>query len=528
LHTSDIRQAVKLSREYSYLIMADKKEASRIEEFEAEIERHDDMMAVGLKILKEYEETQKFGTHYQKTDFWTIHSRHEYECYRYAVDKIEKEQREEELKQEKNTRKHAKILSDAIKASGHSTKVVAGKQEAIAEESSITIDDLVKKFIEHKTKTKKWKDRTIVGNSQMLYVIKEFLEYAIDIKNPMIHLFKTEHAIKFEDEFCKYPRNCKKIFPDKSLNEIMRSIDNTEFAETERISTNTYNEYAILLMALFKWAKEDKKGKYLKGENVFIELKKTATASKSYSPFFDDELRLFFNSEMFAKKRFLIKFSWRYWVPIIMLYHGMRVEEVSQLLLKNIAEINSVWCFDIRDELDKEGKILTTTKIKGQNTGQRFVPIHPKVIEIGLLRYMDYLTRSGEHKLFPSLSNQNKKGEYKSSGGAVSKWFNEDSPKENKVSYFSSVRIEKEKRNLVLYSFKHTVETLLINHPEKIEHDKIDTVIGHTVTSMGRKHYGTYAEETLLADVVEKVDYPGADLPWDVNEGYNEIPFPWE
>jgi len=96
------------------------------------------------------------------------------------------------------------------------------------------------------------------------------------------------------------------------------------------------------------------------------------------------------------------------------------------------------------------------------------------------------------------------------------------------VSYFTSVGIDKEKRNLVLYSFKHTVETLLINHPDNIEHDKIDTVIGHTVTSMGRKHYGKYKEKTLLADVVEKVDYPGANLPWDINAGYNEMLFPWE
>jgi integrase len=228
-----------------------------------------------------------------------------------------------------------------------------------------------------------------------------------------------------------------------------------------------------------------------------------------------------------VKKDFLTKFSWRYWVPVIMLYHGMRVEEVCQLLLKNICKIDNVWCFHIRDERDENERILTTTKIRGENTGERFVPIHPKVIDIGLLKYVEYLKRCGVNKLFPSLSNISKKGEYKSSSNSVSKWFNEDSPKQSKVSYFTTVGIEKEKRNLVLYSFKHTVETFLINHPDKIEHDKIDTVIGHTVQSMGRKHYGKYSKKTLLDDVVKQIDYLGAGLPWDVNEKYQDIKFPW-
>ncbi len=125
------------------------------------------------------------------------------------------------------------------------------------------------------------------------------------------------------------------------------------------------------------------------------------------------------------------------------------------------------------------------------------------------------------------MRNRNERGEYKPCGSGVTAWFNEDSKKENKRSYFTEVGIDKKSRNLVLYSFKHSVETLLINHPDKIEHDKIDTMIGHLVASTGRKHYGKYHEKTLL-EVVEKIDYPEADLPWNVNEKYNEIPFPWQ
>jgi hypothetical protein len=56
-----------------------------------------------------------------------------------------------------------------------------------------------------------------------------------------------------------------------------------------------------------------------------------------------------------------------------------------------------------------------------------------------------------------------------------------------------------------LYSFKHSADTLLINHPDTIEHDKIDTMTGHLVKSTGRKHYGKYHKKTLL-EMVEKID----------------------
>ena len=57
--------------------------------------------------------------------------------------------------------------------------------------------------------------------------------------------------------------------------------------------------------------------------------------------------------------------------------------------------------------------------------------------------------------------------------------------------------------SVILYN---SAKTLLINHPDKIEHDKIDTMIGHLVNSTGRKHYGKYNEQTIL-EVVKKIGY---------------------
>ena len=209
-----------------------------------------------------------------------------------------------------------------------------------------------------------------------------------------------------------------------------------------------------------------------------------------------------------------------------MLYNGMRLEECAQLLVKNILKKMGYGALTSRMNSMSRDEFLTTTKKRGKQTGERIVPIHRKVIDIGFLDYVKYQKDSGNIKVFSTLKNRDKSDEYKQAGSSVTAWFNEDSEKQSKTSYFTKVGIDKKKRNVVLYSFKHSAETLLINHPDKIEHDKIDTMIGHLIKSTVRKHYGKYNEQTIL-EVVEKLEYPEAELPWDVNENYCEIKFPW-
>jgi len=528
LHTKNIREAVRLSRKYWYLIMDGRNDhkISKIDLMEQEIADHTDKMVIGRKVLDEYENTMKYGDSAEQSEFWNIRSEHEYDCYRLAVDQACKEREQEEQKKEEKVRKHARFFADELNVC-IKNKEKAEEQEQ-EQETSITLSELIEEFIKYKVSDGSWKPRTLKLQKGRLGQIREFLEYAIGMNNPMIHLFMSDHAIMFEEEFCHYPKNCKKHFPDMNLVEVMSQIDGVQFAGVDRISTNNYNEYAQLLMAVFKWAKEDKKRKYLVGENVFVDLKKTGEPPKSYSPFTTDEIKLFFGTNLFRKKQFKTEYSWRYWIPVIMLYHGMRLEECAQLLVKNVIKSNGVWCFDIKEELDEQGRVLTTTKKRGKQTGERIVPIHRKVINIGFLDYVQHQKDSGNSKVFPTLRNRNKSGEYKQAGSSVTAWFNEDSEKQSKTSYFTKVGIDKKKRNLVLYSFKHSAETLLINHPDKIEHDKIDTMIGHLIKSTGRKHYGKYTERTLLVDVVEKIDYADASLPWDTNNKYTDIPFPWQ
>jgi integrase len=75
---------------------------------------------------------------------------------------------------------------------------------------------------------------------------------------------------------------------------------------------------------------------------------------------------------------------------------GARLGELCQLYLSDFEEHNGVHCINVTD--DDEGQ-----RVKNANA-KRLVLIRDKLIELGLLRYVQALRRRGETWLFPELS----------------------------------------------------------------------------------------------------------------------------
>ena len=101
----------------------------------------------------------------------------------------------------------------------------------------------------------------------------------------------------------------------------------------------------------------------------------------------------------------------RYWVTLIALYSGSRLNEICQMNLSDIEEQDGIWVMNrINDPEDKN--------IKTQS-GNRVVPLHPKLIDPGLLNYVTEIRNKNETKLFPNL----KRSELSSYGSPIGQWF---------------------------------------------------------------------------------------------------------
>lgn len=97
-----------------------------------------------------------------------------------------------------------------------------------------------------------------------------------------------------------------------------------------------------------------------------------------------------------------------YWLPLLALYTGARQGEIGQLSVEDFREADGVKYLDMLTEHTRPGE-----------SHRRPVPVHPDLIKIGFLQFVEMQRRAGERLLFPDLRADNK-GKHT---GNWSKWF---------------------------------------------------------------------------------------------------------
>ena len=122
---------------------------------------------------------------------------------------------------------------------------------------------------------------------------------------------------------------------------------------------------------------------------------------------------------------------------------------------------------------------------------KRKVPIHPKLIELGLIKFVKEVKKSRKERLFYQLTFSNKP-RYTHMMGA---WFGR---------YLTSIHIEG--RNKVFHSFRHTVKPFLRDCGIPQEYQ--NAICGWASNDIGERVYGGEIPIKKLYDEIIKLDYP--------------------
>lgn len=123
----------------------------------------------------------------------------------------------------------------------------------------------------------------------------------------------------------------------------------------------------------------------------------------SYLKFENSDLVALFESEAYRTQQF--KTPSEYWLPLLALFTGARLNELCQLTASDIGLHDGVDTISI---LNEDGK-----RLKNESS-RRIVPIHAKLIEIGFLEYASKISSS---RIFPELSeSKSKQGDYGKEG----------------------------------------------------------------------------------------------------------------
>ena len=217
-------------------------------------------------------------------------------------------------------------------------------------------------------------------------------------------------CLRVRSTLAHVPANRSKLYKGLSLDD---AIARAEIEGKARLSSTTQQFY----LGIFKEVLDLATRKRLIATNPaggLRPLKKDDVASgDKRDPFTPEQIVQIFGSEFYMQCAgsgavpylFDTKGGWRFWLPLICLFTGMRPNEVCQLHTEDVrSTTKGTWYFDVTtttttDEGDDKAlsrKTLKTTASK------RRVPIHPELMKIDLLSYVADRKAAKEPNLFSS------------------------------------------------------------------------------------------------------------------------------
>lgn len=344
------------------------------------------------------------------------------------------------------------------------------RQRKVESKDIITLKTAFENFTANTSVSQKWSSSTmdlvnIVGN-----ILFKFFHPSKDITT-----ISRDDLLKFRNTLAHIPTklNQKAKYKDKSLEQIIRIGKNDA-----KLSQVTIQKYMIRVVQFFKYCyNSDYISKSIVNDlNVKVEInpmeRKVLPYSKEEANAIFKIVQNFKETNKSPSKR--ISANDLYYITMIAAYSGMRINEIVQLRARDIVQHNNVLCFSINRDDGKSTKNINSI---------RLVPVHSKLIELGLMEFVKQ--RASANKSIFKVSNKD---------------FSEIFRSQIQRKLISS------NKQKTFYSFRHYFIDTLVQ--QEVEPNIIAQIVGH------EKQYkillGTYATNinaSVLKAKVEMVCY---------------------
>lgn len=215
---------------------------------------------------------------------------------------------------------------------------------------------------------------------------------------------------------------------------------------------------------------------------------------KNRKEFYPEQLfSLFYKSKWYSEdlEQNLKTNPSKIWIPLILLFTGCRLNEIAQIYTEQITEKEGVHFFRIEDKHEDQ-------KLKNKSS-RRKIPIHPTLIDLGILKFIEKQRKENKTRLFSELYYTENRGY----GNAFSKLFNKKDFKFSWLDKKAKENIENEDILLDLHSFRHNFSGSLKG---LIEDGLLEYFMGHSQNSQTQKRYGDYRTEVVI-EAISKSDY---------------------
>ncbi|WP_154860665.1 MULTISPECIES: site-specific integrase [Pseudomonas] len=328
-----------------------------------------------------------------------------------------------------------------------------------------TLAALSKLYIEEGKRGGTWRE---VSTHEVERSLRDLFDLMGDMP---IAAFDVQQARLLKDRLSRCPQyfGLRPEFKGKTLLQVVESG-----STYKTVTAVTVNNRLRKLSAFMNWCKTNG---YI-SSNPLTGLKMMTGAAKEARLSFDQEdMKTLLNLDVLKTEA--RNHPWRYWLPLLGRFTGARLEELCQLCVDDFIEQQGIQCIRIDD-------ISENQKLKNASS-RRVLPLHPSLIELGLLRHAESVRATGGNRLFPDLEPVRGK-----LGHAPSKWFGR---------YKTKLGVADSKKTF--HSFRHTLIDDL--RDAGVQDSLIKRIVGHEDSSVTFGVYGSRTPLKAMQDALQHI-----------------------
>jgi len=341
---------------------------------------------------------------------------------------------------------------------------------SLEQDTSESLSVVIERFIDEKLRSNSWTDKTYITYKVIYQDLAEF------IGDKGIKTVSHQDAQTIKKNLQRLPssRNKRAIYRGKTIKQVLK----ISVPDNHLMSIKTINTRLGCYSELFKWALKNGYADV----NVFdgLGLKDNRKSRDLRLPFTPQDLKDIFSSDAINKatKR------WQYWLPVLGIFTGARLNELCQLQRQDVKQVNGIWCISITDEGQQQHLKSTSSK--------RLIPIHNKLVSLGFIEFVNNDSNTAKtNRIFPELTLRNDMFSH-----TPSKWFG---------NLKQRVLVESDKKSF--HSFRHTFVDYMFNKLKLQGNPLIKALVGHSDREVTSGIYGSSFEIEDLNNIIQSIDF---------------------
>ena len=367
------------------------------------------------------------------------------------------------------------FIIKAVKEARDTSKPIS---HAVLNSQKPTITDAIDTWIEVRDP----RSRSI---TEWRYAVKRFTELHGDIP---VDTIEDSHIVEFRKALAKIPARLPTALRDKPLPELIALADSGKLTGmgNER-SPSAINKLIVAIGSILDVMLDDGVIARNPAKNKLLAKDDDGTKRPPYEI---EDLRTLFTSEIYCGDYWSSPACRddrpsHYWMPLVALFAGFRIEEISQLTVTDVRCEKGVWYISINTDYGRKYK---------SKAAIRDVVIHQELLKAGFLRFVNEQKKLGHKRLFHDLT---KTADGRLSG-VFSNWYSR---------YATKVGIKNNGRTF--HSFRDNFSDALDNGG--FSDRQIERLMGHALDGV-KKNYGNGVWLRTVARQMKKMEYPELDL----------------